>query len=151
MATMAEKPATTRTINLLSKIGFGILLPAMIFVAYQFILIIWTDHSGSYDGALIIFGFLGVPGLMVAGCWVIPNQWGRRGSVFLAGLLIPAVVGAVEFFWLWAPINTRVAIGTTIGEPYFVWMLWLFGFLMFVPLFISIAYAIRRRLQGEKK
>jgi hypothetical protein len=101
---MNSEQTTNHQVSTPSKIGYGILLPEIVFVAYQLILIGSTSGTGSWDGMGVFFGsvFI-VPGLLVANCWVIPIHWEQKGSAFLAGLMTPAVIGAIEFFWLYGP------------------------------------------------
>jgi|GEM_PF-1797605 hypothetical protein len=147
---MNSEQATNHQVSTLSKIGNGIVLPDTVFVAYQIILIGSTNGTGSWDGMLIFFDSLFiVPGLLVANCWVILNQWGRRISVFVAGLMIPAVIGAIEFLWLYGPDKTRWAIDSARLAP--SRGIWLFILLLFAPLLISIIYAVCRGSHGDKK
>lgn len=147
---MNSEQAVNHQVSIPSKIGYGILLPLMIFIVYQFILIGSQDGTGSWDGMSLFFGSLFiVPGLLIANCWVIPIRWSKRRVVFLTGLGLPAVIGAVEFFWLFGPHKLRWAINSTMVAP-FPWI-WLFVVLLFSPLLISVIGAIRRRLHGDKK
>lgn len=147
---MNSEPVASHQISTLSKIGYGILLPNIIFVAYQYILINSTSGSGSWDGMTIFFGSLFiVPGLLVANCWVTPIQWRRKSSIFVAGLMIPAVIGAISFLWLYGPDKIRWAIKSIKAAPPLE--VWLFILLFFAPLLISVIYAIRRRFHGDKK
>ena len=131
------------------KIGYGILLPELAFIAIQFILIESTSGTGRWDGMGIFFGSIFIiPGLLIANFWVVPIQWGRRSALLFSGLAIPAAIGAVEYLWLWGPSRIRWAINSTIVEP-FLWI-WLFALLMFMPLLISIVFAVRNRY-GNKK
>jgi hypothetical protein len=93
----------------------------------------------------IFFGSIFIiPGLLIANCWVVPIQWGKRSAVYFSGLAIPAEIGAIEYFWLFGPDKIRWAINSVNVAP-FPWI-WLF-----VPLLISIIYAVRRRLHGDRK
>lgn len=74
---------------------------------------------GIFFGSLVI-----VPGLLVLNGWVIPVRWGRRRCVFLAGVMLPVVIGVIEYFWLHGPSRTRSAINSAFVAP-FVWI-WLF-------------------------
>jgi hypothetical protein len=134
-----------------TRIAYGILLPLVVFIVYQFILIGSQSGTGSWDGMSLFFGSIFiVPGLLLANCWVIPTRWGGRMAVLLAGLGLPTVVGVVEFFWLYGPDKIRWAINSIMVAP-FPWI-WLFIVLLFMPLLISIVYAARRRWShGAKK
>lgn len=48
---------TIRTINMSGKIGYGILLPAAIFLAYQFVSIEATRGDGTWAGKTLFFGW----------------------------------------------------------------------------------------------
>jgi hypothetical protein len=147
---MKGEQTANRQVSTLSKIAYGLLLPDAVFIAYQFILIGSISGTGSWDGMLIFYGSLFiVPGQLAANCWVIPFQWGRKDSVFLAGMMIPAVIGAIEFLWLYGPNKIRWTINSARSAPSFGTCL--FVLLLFAPLLISIVYAIRRRLHGDKK
>lgn len=147
---MNSEQATNYQVSTLSKIGYGIVLSETVFVAYQLTLIGSTSGTGSWDGMTIFFGTLFiVPGLLVANCWVIPIQWSRRGTIFFAGLMVPAVIGVIEFLWLYGSDKIRWAIKSAMSAPSFG--TWLFIFLLFTPLFISIIYAVRSRSHGDKK
>lgn len=146
---MNQQQPERQPLSTIAKIGYGILLSDIVFVAYQFILIKSTEGSESWDGMLIFFGTLFIaPGLLVANCWVIPYPWKRKGIAWLAGLMIPAVIGAIEFLWLHGPDKVRWAIKSAMAAPLWVW---LFILLPFVPLLISVMYTIRRRSHGDKQ
>jgi hypothetical protein len=87
-----------------------------------------------------------VPGLLLAGCWVLAWPWTSRFKVFAAGLALPAVLALVEYQWLHGHTEVRHAINATLLGSYF-W-LWLFVALMFVPLAASLALAWKRRNNG---
>lgn len=141
---MNHEYAAKTEVSTTAKIAYGVLLPLVVFIAYQFALIGSQSGTGSWDGMTLFFGSLFItPGLLIANGWVIPVQWDSRIAVLLAGLGLPAVVGAVEFCWLYGPYKIRWAINSTMQAP-FPWI-WLFTALLFVPLLISIVYAVRRR------
>lgn len=131
-------------ISFLSKLVFGWLLWMIVFVACQMLLIGSTSGTGSWEGMTIFFGSLFmVPGLFVANCWVLPLRWSQRSSVFLAGLLLPAAMGLVEYLFLYGPRTLRGSFHAAFVSPF----LWLWGavILFFLPLLASVAYAINRR------
>jgi hypothetical protein len=66
---MTDDAISQFTISILSKTGYGILLPLIVFVAYQFVLIGSQDGTGSWDGMVIFFGTLFIaPGLLLLNC-----------------------------------------------------------------------------------
>lgn len=141
---------TNYTISVPGKIGYGILLPEIVFVICQFALIGSKSGTGSWDGMSIFFGSIFiVPGLLLANCWVIPIRWKKRRGVFIAGLGIPALIGAIEYLWLLGPSKIRWAINSIMAGS-FPWI-WLIVLLLFMPLFISVIYAIRRRMRDDEK
>lgn len=135
------------TIKTGAKIGYGIVLPVAAFVLYQALLLESLSGTGSWDGILLGLGLVFmVPGLLLAGCWVLAWPWTGRRKVFAAGLALPAVLALVEYLWLHGHPEVRTAINATLLGSYF-W-LWLFVALMFVPLTASLALAWKRRNNG---
>ena len=140
---MNHEQVTNRGVSAAAKIGYGILLPLVGFIACQLALIGSTNGTGSWDGIGIVFSSLvSVPGLLVINGWVLPLRWDRRRSVLLAGLVLPAVIGAVEYLWLHGPYKMRGAINAAFVSP-FVWV-WLFIILLCAPLAVSLTYAVVR-------
>ncbi|HRD50311.1 MAG: hypothetical protein JNK95_03640 [Candidatus Competibacter sp.] len=132
--------------SLVARIGYGVLLPVAVFISYQFTLIESTSGTGSWDGMGLFFGSLFiVPGLVLLNGWVIPLRWERRLALFLAGLILPAVVGLAEYGWLYGPSPIRAAINAAFVAP-FVWV-WVFAFLLCAPLGTVILRAIWRRIR----
>lgn len=131
---------TIRTINMPSKIGYGILLPAAVFLAYQFALIETTRDDGTWAGITLFFGLAWImPGILLMNCWLIPFQWQRKRSAFLAGMMLPIVIGIFELFWLLGSGKEATILSTLLKWPA------LSLFLLFVPLIASIAYTVIRR------
>jgi hypothetical protein len=127
-----------------AKIGYGILLPIAVFLAFQFALIESTRGDGTFTGMLLFFGLAWIlPAMVVMNCWVIPLRWRRKRSVFLAGLLLPCVIGAVEALFAHPPSMMKKINGELyLGSPFQVK---LYICLLFVQLAVSIVYALRRR------
>jgi hypothetical protein len=141
---MNQGHASLNKVSLVAKIGLGILLPVATFVGYQAALIGSTSGTGSWDGMGIFFGSIViVPGLLVLNCWVIPVRWVKKRSVFLAGAMLPAVIGFVEYFWLHGPYKIRGAINAVFVAPG-TWI-WFFIIMLFTPLIVSLTYALARR------
>jgi hypothetical protein len=145
---MNQEHASVNGVSFAAKIGFGILLPVATFVAYQLALIGSTSGTGSWDGMTIFFGSIViVPGLLVLNCWVIPVRWVQKRLVFLAGAMLPAVIGFVEYFWLHGPYKIRGAINAAFVAPG-TWI-WFFIIMLFAPLIVSLAYALTRRRKHQ--
>jgi hypothetical protein len=129
------------SISLASKVFFGWFLSIIVFVAYQMLLIGSTSGTGSWDGMTIFYGSIFiVPGLFVANCWVLPLQWPHRSSIFLASLSLPAVIGLVEYAFLYGGPNIRRMIHAAFVAA-FIWV-WVCIILLFMPLLASVAYAV---------
>jgi len=62
--------------------------------------------------------------------------------------MIPAVIGAISFLWLYGPDKIRWGIKSL--QAVALLEIWLFILLFFAPLLISIINAIRRRSYGDK-
>lgn len=140
----AEHPMTVKTG---AKIGYGMVLPVLAFLLYQALLIESLSGTGSWDGILLGLGLLVmIPGLLLAGCWVLAWPWASRRGVFAAGLALPAVLALVEYLWLYGSDAIRHAINAALVAPR-AWV-WLFVALMFVPLAASLLRAWRRRQRG---
>ncbi len=145
---MNQEHASVNKVSLVAKIGLGILLPVATFVAYQTALIGSTSGTGSWDGMGIFFGSIViVPGLLVLNCWVIPVRWVQKRSVFLAGAMLPAAIGLVEYLWLHGPYKIRGAINAAFVAPG-TWI-WFFIIMLFAPLIVSLAYALARRRKHQ--
>ena len=54
---MNSELVASQQVSTLGKFGYGILLPDIVFVAYQHILIGSTRGTGSWDGMTIFFWF----------------------------------------------------------------------------------------------
>jgi len=135
------------TIKTGARIGYGIVLPVAAFVLYQALLLESLSGTGSWDGILIGLGLIFmVPGLLLAGCWVLAWPWTSRLKVFAAGLALPAVLALVEYLWLYGSDTIRHAINAALVSP-FAWI-WVFVALMFVPLAASLVLAWKRRKGG---
>jgi len=135
------------TIKTGAKIGYGVVLPVAAFVLYQALLLESLSGTGSWDGILLGLGLIFmVPGLLLAGCWVLAWPWTSRLKVFAAGLALPAVLALVEYLWLYGSDAIRHAINAALVSP-FAWI-WVFVALMFVPLAASLALAWKRRNNG---
>lgn len=130
-----------------AKIGYGVVFPVVAFALYQAVLMESLSGTGSWDGILLGLGLVFmIPGLLLAGCWVLAWPWASRRSVFAAGLVLPAVLALVEYLWLHGSDAIRHAINAALVSPH-AWV-WLFVALMFVPLAASLACAWKRRKAG---
>jgi len=150
--TMDGNDGPNVTISNSAKVWFGILLPVLLFIANQAALLGATSGGGSWDGMALGLGSLVlIPGLPVLNCWVIPIRWIRRLSVFLAGMILPTLIGIVEYLWLLGPYEIRGALNSTIVAPY-IWI-WLFVLVLCTPLTVSMirAFRLRRHQHGVGK
>ncbi|HTT08530.1 MAG TPA: hypothetical protein VMH34_07050 [Gammaproteobacteria bacterium] len=145
---MSGKPAGSRRVSMGARVCLGILLPVMVFIGYQFALIKSLDGTGSWDGMSLAFGSLFiVPGLYVTNLWVVMNQWARKSEAFIAGMMIPSVIALVEYLWVGDySYKARTAINHAFIAP-FLWI-WLFVFMLFTPLIVSIIRAI---INGKRR
>lgn len=135
---MPNANVSSQAVSGAAKLSYGILLPILLFVFYQLVLIGSKDGSGSWDGMSIFFGSLFiVPALLIANCWVLFIAWTRKFSLILAGILLPTVIGAMEFFWMHGPSRIHSAINAAFVAP-FAW-LWLLAILLFAPLAFFLA------------
>jgi hypothetical protein len=129
-----------------AKFGYGIFLPVVFFVACQILLILSLDSGGGWDGIGLAFGSLViVPALLIANCWVLFIVWRRRSTVILAGTMLPAGIGAMEFLLVHGPFRIRWAVNAAFVAP-FTW-LWLFAALVFAPL----AFFMLRPVRGRQR
>lgn len=130
----------------MARMGYGVLLPVMVFIGYQFALIGSTSGTGSWDGMSLFFGSLFlVPGLVLLNGWVVPLRWKRGLAPFLAGLILPAIIGLTEYGWLYGPSPIRAAVNAAFVAP-FVWV-WAFLCLLCAPLGAVILRAVWHRLR----
>lgn len=137
-----------RAVSGAAKLGYGVLLPAILFIVYQIVLIGSMNSTGGWEGMGIAFGSLViVPALLIANCWVLFVAWMRRTAVMLAGIALPAVIGTAEYFLLHGPSWIRWAINAAFVAP-FTW-LWLFAMRLFAPLaFLFIPYGLPQKTKA---
>lgn len=139
-----------KVVSASGKIGLGILLPTMAFVAYQVVLIEAARGRGDWAGMGLAFGsFVLVPGLLIANCWVLFRGWRRRLALLLSGFVLPGVIGVMEYVGIrWESSATRTPIDALFVSPFVG--LWLIVALVFSPLLLSVALAIvRARTPGQ--
>lgn len=141
---MSQEHAAPLPLSITTKIGYGILLPSLAFLAYQFTLIETTRGDGSWAGITLFFGLAWImPGLLLMNCWVIPLRWQQKRSVFFSGLILPFVIGIAELIWLHGSSEMAIAIQTVLFGSSI--RIRLFILLLFAPLVASIAHAAMRR------
>jgi hypothetical protein len=131
----------SKTIPFAAKLGYGIAVPLTVFLAYQYALIESTSGTGSWDGMSIFFGSLIiVPALLAANGWVIAIRWRRRFWVSVAGMVLPLLVAVPEYLYLYGPHKRAIHNAFHGGHV----AVWLFVFLLFLPLFVVIVRAVHR-------
>jgi len=132
-----------RRVSGAAKFSFGVVLPVLAFIGYQVALVGSSSGHGNWEGMGVAYGSIViVPGLFVINIWIFPLQWQRRFTVFLAGLALPAVIGLVEYFWIYGT-GTRRAINAAFVAP-FLWI-WMFVALLFAPLIVSVINFARKK------
>lgn len=88
-----------RAISVLARFGNGVALPMVLFVLWQWVLIASTSGTGSWAGMTVFFtSLVTVPALLVLDSWVLAVRWRGHFRAFFAGLALPAIVGAAEFY-----------------------------------------------------
>jgi hypothetical protein len=114
-------------------LGYGLLLPVAGLIAFDFALGEASRGKGGFEAAwLVILGVFVVPGLLVANCWLFFVRWAGRARVFLAGLALPALIGAAQVVILYGPRDFgRWGNAVLTARP---WLLWVFLALFFTPL-----------------
>ena len=114
-------------------------MPVAGLIVFDFALGEASRGGGGFEAAwLVIVGVFVVPGLLVADCWLFFVPWSGRARVFLAGLALPALMGAVQAMFLYGPRDFS-RWGNTVLTAW-PGLLWVFLALFFVPL---LALALR--------
>ena len=82
---------------------FGVLLPVLTFMGFDVLLCgsVGGGERGFAVMALTFASIVIIPGLLVANCWVLLFRWQKKYELFLAGLLLPVVVGFLEYLFVW--------------------------------------------------
>jgi hypothetical protein len=136
------------TMPLARRIGFGLALPIVAFIAWQLGLVASTSGSGSWDGMTVFFASLVlVPALLVAGCWVLPWAWSSLVRLVLAGLSLPGIVAMLEYAWLHRGgyrLGRLIDTALHSGHP----ALGLFVVALYAPLVVAIVHAVRSRARS---
>ncbi|HUN68944.1 MAG TPA: hypothetical protein VMU46_09105 [Burkholderiales bacterium] len=137
-ASAPSKPA----VSVLARIGNGVLLPLALFLLWQFALIESTRGTGSWAGMLIFFGSLIlVPALVVLDLWVLAVPWRGHFRAFFAGLALPAVVGAIEAWAMFASGSPQQALERLAVHP----LAPLVPILMCAPLIAAVTHLVMRK------
>lgn len=93
-----------------TKFMFGSLFPVLVFVGYNLLLLGSVNGKGEALGfagmGLMFASFILVPGLLVANCWMLFFRWEEKSWLFLGGLLLPFVVGFLEYLFLYGSRQT---------------------------------------------
>jgi len=141
MTTEAGAPAVY-TVSVRARIGNGVLLPLALFLLWQFALIESTRGTGSWAGMLVFFGSLVlVPALLVLDLWVLAVPWRGHFRAFFAGLALPAVVGAIEGWAMFASGSPQQALNRLIEHP----LAPLIPILMGAPLIAAVTHLVMRK------
>ena len=127
-----------------SRIVCGVVLPVVVFIAFQLALMSLENGNGSWDGINILFvSLFAVPGLLLLNLWVVPVRWTAALRALGAGLLLPAALGALELSWQSDDRGWNPAMEDFLGPPYVAATLCAVAAL--APLVISLVVALRRR------
>lgn len=80
-------------VSMVARIGYGLILPLVVFVAFQFMLLATNPRPDSWGGMGLFFAsLLAFPILLAANVWVLVPRWRRRHAAFLAGTALPLTV-----------------------------------------------------------
>ena len=127
-------------------LGYGLLLPVAGLIAFDFMLGEMSRGKGGFEAALLlVIGVFIVPGLLVANCWLFFVRWSNRALVFLAGSVLPALVGATQAVILYGPRDfDRWSKSMLDARP---WLWWAILALLFAPLMALALRQLARRLR----
>jgi hypothetical protein len=141
MGTEASAPSGP-AISVWARIGIGVLLPLALFLLWQFLLIASQTGHGSWMGMTVFFGTLFlVPPLLVLDLWVLAVPWRGHFRAFVAGLALPAVVGALEGWVMFSSRTPYQALDRLIEHPLAPVVL----ILMCVPLIAAVTHLVMRK------
>ena len=126
-------------------IGYGLLVPVAVLVAFDFILGEASRGKGGFEAAwLVIVGIVIVPGLLVANCWLFFVRWSGRTWVFFAGLVLPTLMGVAQAAFLYGPREfSRWGNAVLTAWPA---LLWVFLALFFLPLLTLLMRSVLRHM-----
>jgi hypothetical protein len=89
--------------------------------------------GGGFEAAfLVITGLVVVPGILVANCWLFFVRWPGRGTLLLAGLLLPGLMGLAQALLFFGPHRLLDPINQALAQT--PWLLWAALGFFFVPL-----------------
>jgi hypothetical protein len=126
--------------------GWGLLLPVASLIAFDVALGEASRGTGGFEAAwLVIVGVFIVPGMFVANCWLFFVRWSGRAKLFLAGLVLPGLMGTVQAVLLYGNRDVgRWVNGLLSRLP---WLQWAFLAMFLVPLAtLALRSLVRRRM-----
>lgn len=126
-------------------LGWGLILPVASLVAFDVAIGEASRGTGGFEAAwLAIVGFFVVPGMLLANCWLFFVRWSRRARVFLAGLVLPTLMGGAEAALMHGSRGfDRWANSVSVQLP---WLRWAFLAVFFLPL---LTLALRSLARGR--
>jgi hypothetical protein len=124
--------------------GWGLLVPAVLLTGWDVILGGASRGSGGFEAAfLVITGLVVIPGIVVANCWLYFVRWPGRGTLLLAGLVLPGLMALAQTLLFFGPRRLLDPVNRALTQS--PWLLWMFVGLFFVPLAVMILRAAVRQ------
>lgn len=91
---MSDANPARATISVAARFGLGVALPAALLAAW-ILLVVLTGGGREWAPVIALVGaFVALPLAILLDCWVLFVDWRGRARLALAGLILPAIVGA---------------------------------------------------------